>query len=196
MGAFEFEDVLPDVTPPVVRGATITNQTTLVVNFSEAIDQNSAENTSNYSIDNGISVSNALLSADSNHVILTTTAHNFNEQYIVTVNNVTDLAGNVVNPQANTAGYLLQGDTTSPEVTDAELSNATTLMVNFSEAIEQTSAENISHYSINNGITINDAVLSTDGKKVTLTTTPHTSGQDYILTVNNVTDLAGNIIAS
>lgn len=195
MGAFEFDDLIPDVTPPDVTGASISNTTTVIVNFSEALDQASAENPSNYCIDNGITVNSALLSTDNSKVTLTTGPHNFNQQYIVTVNNIKDISGNLINPQANSAAYLLEGDTTPPEVTGAYLTDATTLIINFSESLEQSGAENTANYNINNGITLSNAALSNDGKNVTLTTSTHTSGQNYLVTVNNIEDLAGNVIS-
>ena len=195
MGAYEHLQNY-DTTPPEVTGASISNATTVSVNFSEAVDQVSAENILNYYINNGISVYGAELSPDSVHVTLTTSSHNYNQQYILTVNNVMDLAGNLINPQANSAAYLLQGDTTSPRITSAELANATTLIVNFSEALEQASAANTANYIINNGITVSGAVISNNGTKVTLTTNAHSNGQHYILTVSNITDLAGNPIST
>ncbi|MBK9737114.1 MAG: Ig-like domain-containing protein [Saprospiraceae bacterium] len=78
----------------------MTELTTLVLNFSEQLNSSTAQNINNYSINNGISVSNASLSAT--EVTLTTSAHE-SGAYTVTVNNVTDLSGNIIDPEHNSA---------------------------------------------------------------------------------------------
>ena len=194
MGAYEYNggNPNPDTTPPEVTGASITNQTKVVVSFSEALQAAGAQNAANYSISGGVTVSSAVMNGT--QVTLTTSTHSFNQQYTVTVSNVKDLAGNLINPNANSAQYLLQGDATPPKVTGASITSATVVIVTFSEALEQNSAQTAGNYSITNGITISGATLSTDGKKVTLTTSQHTSGQSYVVTVTNVKDVAGNIV--
>ena len=198
IGAFEFKkhNILNDNIPPEVTGASISNATTVVVNFSEVMETNSSQNTSNYNITNGISVTGAVLSSNGKNVTLTTSTHTAGQNYTITVNNVTDLAGNPISSSKNSAGYSFFTDTTPPELVGASLKNSTTLIINFSEELETSSAQNKSNYSINNGIIITGALLSSDGKKVTLTTSTHTAGQNYTVTVNNVTDLAGNPISS
>ena len=78
---------------------------------------------------------------------------------------------------------------TPPIVTGATLLDSVTLVVNFSEALDQTTAEDENNYSITNNINVFNASLS--GSKVTLQTSPHSPGS-YIVTVVNVEDLAGN----
>ena len=93
----------PDITPPEVTGATLLDSVTLVVNFSEALDETTAEDENNYSISNNIDIFNASLSGSK--VTLQTTTHSPGS-YIVTVVNVEDLAGNPI-AQSNTAEYSL-----------------------------------------------------------------------------------------
>ena len=189
IGALEFvQGGGGDITPPQVVSASLTNSTTLVINFSEPLNNNTAQNKNNYSINNGISVSSAVLSGT--QVTLTTSTH-VTSAYRVTVNNVTDLAGNVMNPNYKTANYnYTAGDVTAPQVVSAALTNSTKLVINFSEALNSIAAQNKSNYLIN-GISVSSAVLS--GTQVTLTTSIHVPGS-YIITVNNVTDLAGNVV--
>ena len=68
----------------------------------------------------------------------------------------------------------------------------------FSESVELPSATNIANYDISNGINISNASLASDLTTVTLTTSPHTEGLTYTLTVNNIKDRAStpNVIAS
>ena len=88
--------------PPRVTGATLSDSVTLVVNFSESLDQATAENENNYSITNNINVLNASLSGSK--VTLQTSPHSPGS-YVVTVVNVEDVAGNSVDPAHNTAQY-------------------------------------------------------------------------------------------
>ncbi len=194
MGAYEYNggNPNPDTTPPEVTGASITNQTTVVVNFSEPLQSLGAQNPANYSISGGITVSSAVMNGT--QVTLTTSPHNFNQQYTITVSSIKDAAGNLINPNANSAQYLLDGDTTPPEVTGASISTATQVIVTFSEALIPAGAQTAGNYTITNGIAVSSAVLSADGKRVTLTTSAHSSGQSYVVTVNNVKDLAGNVV--
>ena len=101
IGAYEY-DAGPDLTPPRVTAATLSDSLTLVVNFSEALDEATAENENNYSITNNINVLSASLSGSK--VTLQTSAHSPGS-YVVTVVNVEDLAGNPVDPAHNTAEY-------------------------------------------------------------------------------------------
>ena len=66
----------------------------------------------------------------------------------------------------------------------------------FSEPVEELSATYALNYGINNGIMVYGALLGLDQKTVTLTTSSH-SGGDYVLTVNDIEDLASipNVIA-
>ena len=179
-----------DVTPPQVVSAALTNSTTLVVNFSETLNSTTAQNKSNYSITNGISVSSVVLSGT--QVTLTTSAH-VSGAYVVTVNNVIDLAGNIINPNNNTASYnYTSEDVTPPQVVSAAIIDSVSLNVYFSENLEPASAQNISNYIID-GISVTNAILNSN--VVRLSTSIHTNGS-YQVTVNNVTDIEGNLISS
>ena len=87
-------------------------------------------------------------------------------------------------------------DVTAPEIISASLLDSEKLEILFSESVDTSSALNISNYSITNGISVLSGVVSTNRNKVTLTTTSHTTGKEYTITVSNVKDLAGNLISS
>lgn len=87
-------------------------------------------------------------------------------------------------------------DNTPPTLVSASVINPTSIVLTFSEPLELTSAQAKLNYSINNGININSAVLSSDGKKVTLNTTTNSANQTYTVVVSNIKDLAGNVVAS
>jgi hypothetical protein len=87
-------------------------------------------------------------------------------------------------------------DNSAPTLLGAAGVNSTTIELSFSEELELLSAQLKTNYTINNGITVNSASLSSDKKKVTLTTSQHTNNQSYTVTVTAVKDLAGNAISS
>ncbi len=60
----------------------------------------------------------------------------------------------------------------------------------FSESLDQSSAENINNYTINNEISILSASLMSDEKTVNLNTDKHEVGVTYTLTMNNIKDKA------
>ena len=72
----------------------------------------------------------------------------------------------------------------------------TQVTVVFSEPVEQTGTETAASYALDNGISVTAASLGADLKTVALTVSTLTEGVTYTLTVNNVADLSGNVIAA
>ncbi|MCH2023732.1 MAG: lamin tail domain-containing protein [Saprospiraceae bacterium] len=89
--------LLIDVTPPVIDSIAAVGSTQVDVYFDEIVDLTTAENVSNYSIDNGIVVSSAVRDvADLNLVHLNTTAMTSTVAYQLTINAVEDLYTNAI----------------------------------------------------------------------------------------------------
>lgn len=85
-------------------------------------------------------------------------------------------------------------DETAPFVASVTPS-ANTLAVHFNEVLDATSAQNVANYSLDNNISITSATLA--GSVVTLAVSPAlTEGTTYELTVNNISDTAGNTMTS
>ena len=78
-----------------------------------------------------------------------------------------------------------------PELLQVKLVNLNTLEVTFSEAMEQTSAENTDNYAISPTVSILQAVLTTP-TMVTLSTASHPLGETYQLCIDDVTDNGPN----
>lgn len=197
LGALEYQDGNSSIdnTPPSLLGAIIINPTTIELSFSERLDNTSALTKANYIINNGITVNSVSLSTDGKKVNLITTTNAPNQTYTVTVVNVKDAAGNIISSN-NSAQYSYAGDSTPPALISAAVLSPTSIELLFSEELETSSAQTKSNYSINNGISVNSASLSTDRKKVTFTTSQHIVSQNYTVTVSNVRDLAGNVIST
>jgi hypothetical protein len=88
-------------------------------------------------------------------------------------------------------------DTTPPAISSVNINSPTQVNVVFSKPVEESSSTDVLNYSIDNAITVFTASLGSDLKTVTLTTSELTDGVTYILTVNNIMDLAStpNMIA-
>ncbi len=87
-------------------------------------------------------------------------------------------------------------DNSAPLVESVKAPSATIVEVKFSEYIDQTTAENIGNYAINNGITITNAVLQPNNQTVALTTSTLNTGTSYSITVSNVENEAGIPVAT
>ena len=93
----------PDTTPPYVASVNPTGST-LVVTFNENLSPASAEATSNYVIDNNVTVTSATLN---NNVVTLSVSPAFSDNtYTLIVSNVSDMEGNVMSlPDTITFSY-------------------------------------------------------------------------------------------
>lgn len=92
---------VPDTDPPTLVSATATGPNTVNVLFSEPVASLSADTASNYSINNGIGTpSSAVLQVNVELVQLTLVSSLTPNTYTLTVNNVTDIAGNPILPNS------------------------------------------------------------------------------------------------
>src|SRR5437016_3859331 len=105
---------------------------------------------------------------------------------------------NSFGPVTSTGAVLnVLADSTPPALLNAANLSSNTVQVLFSEAVELASATSLTNYSINNGVVITAARVGAIPRAIILTTSPLVRNSSYILTVNNVRDLAAarNVIA-
>jgi uncharacterized repeat protein (TIGR02543 family) len=93
-----------DGTPPSIVSVSA-QENSVEITFNEPLNLASAENTGNYSIDNGTIISDASLDTDLLTVALITTAHTGNVLYTLTLSSVEDLAGNALPSTVTTYQY-------------------------------------------------------------------------------------------
>ena len=79
-----------DEVPPVISTIVILSPTLVKVIYSEAVEAVSAQNTDNYAIDKGITISQAVLQDNLTTVHLTTSKHSVGNLYTIVINNVKD----------------------------------------------------------------------------------------------------------
>jgi hypothetical protein len=176
-----------DTTAPVLLSSTAVNAYTIELLFSEALDRTSAEMAANYSVSSGVVVKTATLDVAAVKVLLAT-SQQLEGSYTVTINNVFDASGSN-RIRGNTASqYAFASiDLTKPTITAVSLRGDNMLVVDFSEALSQESAQAIANYRINNSVEVKSAYLTLNNKEVVLGTSAHSAGS-YTLTVNGVTD--------
>jgi hypothetical protein len=105
--------------------------------------------------------------------------------YMVTAVNWASLQSSPVGP----VSVSTPGDTVRPTITGVVVSAGGVVRIDFSEPVEAASANTVTNYTLDQGKTVQSAVLAANGKSVTLSTSV-LPAFDYILTVNNVRDKA------
>ncbi len=85
-------------------------------------------------------------------------------------------------------------DLVPPEVDELEVINETVIKLQFSEPVEESSAENTANYSVNNGIVVQEANQHALVKSQVFLTVSTMAAGDYTLNVKDVEDLVGNIM--
>jgi hypothetical protein len=143
---------------PTVSSAFSLDPSHVKVIFSESVDITTAQVVSNYSITAAgypsLSVTGASRNPDpnSNEVVLETSTQLY-VNYIVTVTGVKDTTGNTLSTsggdnQATFAG--IGTDNTPPSILSITAPNTNTIRLYFNEAVDETSAETVSNYSLEN----------------------------------------------
>ncbi len=93
----EIKAYTPDITAPTIVSAVATSSTTVDVVFSEPVDNASAQNVNNYSVNNGIGVPASAVVSGGNPALVTLSFGNSFSSGVtnaLTINGVKDLAGN------------------------------------------------------------------------------------------------------
>ena len=147
-----------------------------------------------------LSVTNAVLQGDGVTVRLTTATQSA-VQYTLLVENVTDLVGNVVNPDHDT--ILFNGDAL-PGLTSVAATTTSNIHVVFTEAMAASGLSTISNYTLSGAgqyaapITITAATPSSGNTVVDLTFSGEmlNGTNNYTLTVANLHDVPGNDLNS
>ncbi len=198
--SFDYAYVPDDFTPPTITEVRSVDETHVDITFSEEVEKESAETVENFQINNGITVQQAGLAENKRTVHLVTSAHESGETYVVTVSNIRDVSvqHNKIAANSSVSYTYYADDSIKPTIYSVNIRNENLVDVVFSEKIEQASAEDISNYQISNNINVLVAILDNNQKTVHLSTTTHSAGGSYVLTVNNILDIAQtpNMIAA
>ncbi|KIL36876.1 hypothetical protein SD71_05635 [Cohnella kolymensis] len=126
-----------DHAKPKVTFFKINADASLTVRFSEKLNPQSATSTGNYSIDKGLAVRQAVLDADGVTVTLRTSAQADATLYTLTVANVRDTAGNVMDASTHWFGGIANPET-PVDLQSLRAIDQNTVEVTFSRAISDT----------------------------------------------------------
>lgn len=190
--------------PPRALRAEVLGKTQVRITFSEPLDRASAEGPGNYLFTPSLTVQQARL--EGNTVLLTTDPQRESTAYQIRVRNVLDLVGNpIVQGSGDVVGFISLAE--PPELIAArgwgqhptgDLDNRH-VELDFNEPLQKLGAEDTANYTIQRVgtaevLTIQRAVLASDGQKVQLLTSPQAEDAQYQASVRNVMDVAGNLI--
>jgi len=192
--SWAYNSTRSDMTKPVITAFDRITARVYVLTFSEALDQATATNPSNYSFSGGLKLSAVQLSADKRQVTITTSNQSDNTRYTMTVKNIKDLAGNIMDTRSDLS-IVGSADATKPTIVEADFKvNAdASLTVRFSEKVNRDIAVQTGRYSIP-GLAVVSASLDNEGRTVTLRTSAQQDKTVYNLTVSGIPDLAGNVM--
>jgi len=181
---------------PAIAQYEIIDKTHVAITFSKPVTKESSENVNNYSISDNIQVISAALDNNQITVRLTTSAHEYEKDYILTVHNILDTENppNQILENSQVTYELHKEDNIPPEVLSVTLTEPTKLHIQFNEPVTRASAENIEHYKINKDIQIQSALLDPNETLVNLITIPHRNGETYTLTIEQIKDKSDNEI--
>lgn len=184
-----------DNTPPLLLSALLLDPNTLELSFSEPLESVSASNSANYSITNGINISNVLVSSYKDKVTLSTSGHINGSSYLVIAQNVYDEAGNLICGDNNRAAYSCTTDNTAPSLSDVTVNNTQMLTLKFSKRLDLSSALDKNNYSLSGNISVISVQALPDSSGVVLKTGKQRDDTDYTLNVSNIRCRTGNLIA-
>jgi len=180
---------------PQLASATVIGTTTIRCVFSEAMADAGLTTITNYVFTGPTTLTTSTVTKiDSTTVdVVPTEEMRTGGSYTITVSNVTDAGGKVIDPDNDSQTFAGAG--VAPWVSSAAFVNSTTLTVTFNSAMEQTSMETSLNYVLSGASTptVIAAVKQTD-QTVQLTTNPAMIAGSYTTTVSNVTDLVGNAV--
>jgi len=161
------------------------------VYFDNEAELSSAESKGNYSIP-GLNIESVTRDKWDPSIVVISTSDHEDINYTLTVHGVKDVNGNSIG--ANNSKSF--GGDVAPYVKSVSSYSNKEVVVYFSEAVERTSAETKTNYSIERLTDIVPTRDTADLSKVMLKTSSQLNGTTYTITIHNVTDLNGNSIAS
>ncbi len=189
-----FQGIGPvDTTRPRLVGAAMSDYQTVVLTFSEPLENN-ARDVANYVVAPSLTVLGVTLNEWGTQATVQILPVTAGVNYQMTVNNVEDRSGNVIDPAFKTAMFGIAADeAVRPTLVSAVAIDCQTVLATFSEPMMD-NAGDPSNYSIDPPATIVSAQLSDFKTQVLFTTQPLDAGTDYTITAANLEDSVGNAI--
>ncbi len=192
--AWTYTSTRSDMAKPTITAFDRVTARVYVLTFSEPVDYGTATNPANYSFTGGLKLTKLEHSSDRRQVTITTSKQTDNVRYALTVKNVKDLAGNIMDTRTDLS-IIGSDDASKPTILESEFKvNAdASLTIRFSEKVQRDIAIQTGRYSIP-GLSIVSASLDNEGRTITLRTSAQQDKTVYTLTVSGIVDLAGNVM--
>ena len=176
-----------------LQSALTLSETEMLLTFNDDLDEASAETLTNYSIDNGIGQpAGVSLSEDASQVTLTLSNPLFEGiTFELSLSGIENEIGNSIFTGSEEFTFVI------PVVIDsAAAQSESTLLVMFNKSLNETIAEDALNYSLSGGLgNPTDAVWQDGNQSVALTFSQDFADDSYVLTINDLEDLDGNVIA-
>jgi len=175
-------DYIPDI-----KAVGSSGNTSVIVYFSEPVDESTAQDTANYVLTPSIAVTSATRDAvDTSMVTLVTAAQTSGTNYKLEISNIEDLTGNTIT--ANSFQYFIGTgaiDSTQPSILSVTTIDDNTIEVIFSEPMNTTTTTDSLNYTVTEAdgsiLTITGVVNQAGDMTVRLTVTETLNG--YIYTI-------------
>lgn len=200
----DYYGIKADETKPTVSSVNYLTNKIIEVVFNDAsrLDSATALDIANYAVNNDIAVEQVAFvdasnpdSAAGKTVRLTVSELGGKSSYTITISNITDEFGNVMDSKKVSKTFSKTTVNTPATVSKVEVTSDTTIKVTFTKEVNEASAKDVANYSINNGLgTPIKASFDSNKKSVTLTVGTMTANKSYEITINGVKDLADNVM--
>ena len=182
----------PDTDKPLVEQFTLITSQDIKLKFSETVDTATANSILNYVLNSSNIPGSALTDIDDNSIInLHFYDHFLFSDNSLLIKNVSDYCGNTISDTIINFNYTLI------HPTDIEPKSSTQIIVYFSEPASKNTAENTFNYTIGDGIG-NPSVAYRDANDTSIVhllfNNEFTEDQQYILTINGITDIYDNVM--
>lgn len=181
---YVFHYRFPDTMPPFVTGINLLDLSTIQISFSEKMDVASAKTLANYRIQPSVQIRSIDINAEGTQVTLHTDPHSQSVNYVLTVQNLKDVHGNVMQNPFSVA-YSYQ-EKSPPRIVSIRVRDQQTIEVYFSTKMDYNSVADKSHYTISPKIEIYDVIVDSTLQKVTLRTAKHQAQVNYVLIIQDV----------
>ncbi len=170
-----------------VQTTAVENANSILITFNQEPETLSAEEVSNYSIDNGIDVISATVTG--NQVVLNTSPLSTND-YQLTLSNLKDAFQSTIN-----SPILIELSYLQLALESVSTISSTHLQLTFNDEVNSANAEQLSNYTVDNGIGLpNSATVDTDNNRIIhlFFDSPFQPLTTYALSYGNLQNSIGN----
>ncbi|MGB0175559.1 MAG: Ig-like domain-containing protein, partial [Owenweeksia sp.] len=180
-----------DVTPPELDTLIVQSPTSLSLQFNEPLDPATAQQVSNYTVDNSIGQPSSANLGSGNTVVTLDfiTPFSNGNSYTLSITSLEDTAGN----QASFTENFMVNDPPAT-ILSAQALNTSTVRLTFSEAVTGAFASNTSNFMVNNGAGSPSSTAQPRPDQVELQFSPPLqTGVTYRVLAQNIQDSYGNL---